>query len=488
MKRFAVLVVLTVFTSTSWAQVRMADARAEWAAARAAEKKQDWDSALLHYENLFDSTKTDDSDRSKIRGKFLEIRPKVSANADRAKAGVWKVRAYAFRSFDVTWKGKDGKQHVGKHRFRDDEIESIRVAMRAFSEIVWKHSQGNLRIEWQLKVIDQPLRSFPGWPDPGSCMPFFTDLKAGETDSIFVFSKSFRTDQDKDDKTENAEWGLWAGTFGVLPETKGATYIGFNNPGPASGILQFHEWLHAAQWCMEDYQGYPRGLMITSDCGGNCGTIDGKPCYSGPRPDPKEEWMPLYTHLMDAHATRQMWRRLSVTKRPTNCWIDQYCRTALAIGPFSAGGKPDYGLNEPFIDENSMDASPGKKIAGKEWRILNAAGRNIDLAAAFGTDADQVAYLLVKVDARREQLAQVRLGTDDGCKLWHNGRVILFAPVERGAQADANIVDVKLARGVNTFLLKVSNRAGGWEAILRIGDSQGNPIPGVRYVAPANAQ
>lgn len=459
------------------------DAKAERVAAVAAEKAGDWDAALLHYENLFDATKTDEPTRAELRAKFLALRPKVKPNADPAKAGVWKVRAYAFRNLDVSWRDKNGRQHHGKHRFRDDEIQAIRDAMDGFAASVWKYSLGSLKIKWELTVIDKPLTGFDGWPDPGHCMPFFADLKPGDADSIFVFTKSHH-DKAKDEATEDLPWGLWAGTFGVLPQTKGATYCGFNSPGPASGELQFHEWLHAAQWALESYQGYPSGLMANPDCGGNCGGPTGVPCYAGPKPDPKEGWTPLYVHLMEAHATRKMWRELSVTTRPANPWIDRFCRRFLILGPYDVQGKPDLGLDVPFVKEASAAPAAGEKAGKLEWREAVVQGRTLDLAAAFPGTGHHLAYAAVLVRSGKEQFAQARIGSDDGCQVWQDGRLILSSPVERAAQPDQDIVGVHLKQGDNLFLLKVADHGGGWEAMFRITDAQGDPLPDVEYALP----
>ncbi len=465
----------------AWANP-FSDADAERKAAEEAETRQDWSAALSHYENLFDATPTDEGTRGGLRAKFIELRPKVAPNTDPAKAGVFVVRAYAFRNLKVVGKDKDGRERNAIHRFRDDEIEAIRTAMTAFANEVWTNTLGSLRIQWDLKVIDEPLTSWSGWPDPWNCMPHFTDLKDGQVDSIFVYAKSRRSDEQKDPATEDLDWSLWAGTFGVLPNTKSATYIGFNNPGPANGILQLHEWLHAAQWTLQDHQGYPSGLMITSDCGGNCGYNDGRPCYAGPRPDPKEEWMPMYRHLTQIHATRRMWRELSVIRRPSNCWIDQYCRDFLVLGPFPAWGKAEMGLTTPFIDESAVIPSRGQKAGELAWKQIVTPGRNLDLAKAVGPADSAVAYAAFAVRSPRRQFAQLRLGTDDGCRVWLNGQPILHAPVDRAAAADQNIVDIRLNAGINRILIKVANRNGGWEAVARITDLEGQPIPNVQYV------
>jgi len=293
----------------------------------AAEARQDWSTALSYYEHIYDSTRTDDATRSRLRTKFAELRPKVPPNTDPAKAGVWKVRAYVFRELDFTWKDKSGKEVRSQHRYRKEELDRIQRGMAAFAKRIWDFSDGNLRIEWTLKIIEQPLTKLDGedsfWPGPDSCMPFFTDLKPGQVDTIMVFAKAWG-DKDKGDTGIEVPQMLLGGTFGSLGAlTKDATYIGFNwGSGTANnepdGEPMVHEWLHAAQWGLEDYQGYPSGLMFTSDGGRMEGEEGGDPCYR--RRKEETSWMRFYQHLMRDHVTRRMWRELSVTRPATNVW------------------------------------------------------------------------------------------------------------------------------------------------------------------------
>ncbi|MGQ9523197.1 MAG: hypothetical protein ACUVTZ_00010 [Armatimonadota bacterium] len=462
------------------------DLKTALSAAKEAESRQDWSTALLHYENAYDSAVTDNSTRAGLRAKFAELRPKVAPNTDRSKAGMWVVKAYAFRTLDFKWKDKDGKEHHAVYRFRDDEIQAIRTAMDAFAERVWRHSWGNLRIDWSLKVIEEPLTQLDGtdsfWPGPSSCMPYLDDLKPGEADSIFVYAK---IRGDESEKGEEIPLSLLAGTMGVLRETKGATYIGFNSGGgwclEPSGEVQWHEWLHAAQWALEVHQAYPFGLMASPDDGRMEGEFGGDPCFRRKKDDPN--WMSFYAHIMETHATRRMWRELSVTKPSDTPWVRQFCRTFLVLGPYSAAAMPSLGLNYPFIDETAVRPSAGDRVRNLTWQEASTDCPTLDLTRLLGDREECIAYAAAYVHSDEERTAQLRIGTDDGCRVWHNGNLILSAPVERSAKPDQNIVDVKLDKGPNLFLIKVANRfLGGWEVILRLTDAEGKPLHGIRYL------
>ncbi|HOP79056.1 MAG TPA: hypothetical protein PLZ21_00670 [Armatimonadota bacterium] len=484
--RISVLVGVAVLliTAGTFAAASLLDATTERTAAVEAEKRADYDSALLHYENIFDSCITDATLRAELREKFKALRPKVLPNTDPANAGVWKSRAYIFRTLDFTWKDKEGKDHHATYTFRDDEIEAIKAAMQGFADRVWKHSWGNLRIEYDVKVIDEPLTSLDGedsfWPGPGSCMKYFDDLKYGEVDNIFVYAK-VRGDKDKGEESEEIPLMLLAGALGVYSDTKGAAYIGCNSGGgwcmDPSGEVQWHEWLHSVQWTLEVHQCYPPGLMASSDSGRKEGQTGGDPCFR--LKESEKNWLPFYVHIMEEHATRKMWRELSIRNKPNNPWLSLYCQNFLVCGPFDIKDKPNQGLDIPFIDETDPLKSTDVK-----WKAITTSGRNLDFFQAFEPSEYKLAYALIVVKSDKDQLAQVRLGSDDGCKLFQNGRAILYAPVLRGADTDQNIVDVQLTKGENIFLLKVANAGGDWAAIFRITDLHGNPLKGIEYVKP----
>ncbi len=385
-----VLTVLMLLCGLGLWPASAAEAPSELEVARAAEQRHDFSAALSEYEHVYDSTCTDGSTRKELRQKFGQLRLKVPPNQDTAKASAWKVRAYVFRELDFSWKDKKAKVRHARYRYRDEEVERIRRGMKGFSDRVWDFSDGNLRIQWDLKIIEEPLRKLDGeysfWPGPDSCMPFFKDLQPGQTDTIMVFAKVFG-DVPNGESNDEVPQMLLGGSFGILEKlTRGATYIGFNwgtgtVDNEPDGEPMLHEWLHSAQWGLEDYQGYPRGLMFTSDGGRMEGEQGGDLCY---RRQPSEtSWMRFYSHLMREHVTRKMWRELSVTKAPDNVWLKEY--------PVS-----------PYIDADQANCPWPKMSHYKQpWRayletrsghdFLNGIGVNLHIPA----DTEEVAVRLL---------------------------------------------------------------------------------------------
>ncbi|MGL4422422.1 MAG: hypothetical protein ACRCZF_17260, partial [Gemmataceae bacterium] len=118
-------------------------------------------------------------------------------------------------------------------------------------------------------------------------------------------------------------------------------------------------------------------------------------------------------------------------------------------GPYKAEGNA--GLDVAF-DPESAD----KKI---EWKSVrpNATGY-VDLAAFHG-DAGQnsVSYARVVLESPAAQEATISLGTDDGAKLFINGKLVHSNKDTFTARPGMHAVKVKLDSGRNTLQLKIAN-------------------------------
>jgi len=439
------------------------DATAQREAATKAEQAGDWDAALLHYENIYDSASTTPQEQVELRRKFAELHPKVKPNADPAKAGVYKARVYVFRSTQIG---------TVKHTYNDDQIKAINKATAAWADEVWKASLGNLRIVWDAVVIDKPLTKFAGYPDHVNCMPYFTDLKPGQVDYVAVYAL-----------TGGLPCNCWADTWGAV--CKGAMYTGFNDGGDGGtagdGEIQVHEWLHAVQMTLEWHQNYPVGLFPNPDSGaGNCGPD----CWQ-PKPGQGSlyDW---YRHILTTHVTRKMWRGLSLTVPTENAWIPDLnlCRKFLILGPFSTEGKDKDGLDFPYIDESAAAPLPDKKVGGTAWREASRIGRDLNFGILFFPSEKQAAYVAAVVQSPKTQPAQVRVGSNGSCKLWHNGKLVLTDAKRHGCDVDQNVVNIELQKGDNLFLMKAVNMGEDWAMNLRVTDSAGKPLPDVRYALP----
>ena len=126
------------------------------------------------------------------------------------------------------------------------------------------------------------------------------------------------------------------------------------------------------------------------------------------------------------------------------------------IGPFS-GGDVNRVFGTAFAPEKGIKLEAG--VAGKKWaRRPNFLDGKVH---ALPSDANAAWYLYRAIEAPRETQLALSLGSDDGIKVWVNGREQLSKNVARGPAPDQEKITVALRRGTNHYLMKIVNGGGG---------------------------
>jgi hypothetical protein len=155
----------------------------------------------------------------------------------------------------------------------------------------------------------------------------------------------------------------------------------------------------------------------------------------------------------------------------------------LIAGPFAAGSQ---GLADPldldFLASSGL-AAEGEAAArpslvqavGKEsWKESAAAtsqdGAGVDFIAAFGQVEDAVAYAYRSFRSASAVDAVMRLGSDDGAKVWINGKLVFGNHAHRALSDGQDAVLVRLEKGENRVLVKVGQGWGSWGFLLRFAD------------------
>jgi putative heme-binding domain-containing protein len=132
-------------------------------------------------------------------------------------------------------------------------------------------------------------------------------------------------------------------------------------------------------------------------------------------------------------------------------------------GPFD-NGEGDSGLDKVFPPEKSIDpkATYDGKSGKVTWRTVKPDGQGyVDLQAFFaGNSNNIVSYLYRDVESPADQEATVLLGTDDCSKLWVNDELVHINSQHRAAAPEQDSVKVKLKKGTNRILLKITNGDG----------------------------
>ncbi len=102
----------------------------------------------------------------------------------------------------------------------------------------------------------------------------------------------------------------------------------------------------------------------------------------------------------------------------------------------------------------------------------------LDLGQAIGGE-NCVGYMRTFIRSPKQTPARLEIGSDDGVKVWLNGKVVHVNNVPRGIEDGEDKVPVELNEGWNTVMLKVSNGGGDWGASMRVRSPSGKRIKGL---------
>jgi hypothetical protein len=173
-----------------------------------------------------------------------------------------------------------------------------------------------------------------------------------------------------------------------------------------------------------------------------------------------------------------------------------FIRNWLVVGPFpNPGGRPQgeadaipkcKGFDEDFLKgEAAAIAEAGKAVAlagGKTvaWKAVKSDADVVDFLQIDGLNMGDgeniVAYAFCWVELDQDVEAQVRVGSDDGYKLWIDNQLVKAVHIHRGIEQDQETHKVKLAKGKHPVLIKVDTDWGQFAFCLRILGPDGKKV------------
>jgi hypothetical protein len=164
---------------------------------------------------------------------------------------------------------------------------------------------------------------------------------------------------------------------------------------------------------------------------------------------------------------RGAWERIKARRE------QEFIRDWHVIGPFKCEPGRRDGLElitnvEEAVaagGDQSFHLKAAVRVGGATLRWTPAkAGRRgyVDLAAALGEQDWVVGYAFAEVHSAGGREAVLRCGSDDGIKVWLNGKMVHALEVGRGYTPGSDEIPVCLKAGVNRILVKVDNYAAGW--------------------------
>jgi hypothetical protein len=145
------------------------------------------------------------------------------------------------------------------------------------------------------------------------------------------------------------------------------------------------------------------------------------------------------------------------------------------VGPFQAADMDDL----PTVYPPETESAPAKSYKGKNgatigWRTFRADESGyVRLDDLIRPNEQAIVYGLAYVFSPDDRAVPLLLGSDDGVRVWINGRLVHTNPTYRAAEPDLDRVTVRLEKGWNRVLIKDLQGAGGWGFYARFADPDG---------------
>lgn len=131
---------------------------------------------------------------------------------------------------------------------------------------------------------------------------------------------------------------------------------------------------------------------------------------------------------------------------------------------------------EEFDEHKQYDGLKGKI----GWRKHYSNSDIVDLRKLMGVDEPAVAYAAAWISSDKARPVQLWLGSDDGIKVWLNGKLVFTHPEARSFEARKDSVVVELEKGDNELRVKVENQTADWMFAMEVVDPlTDEPVLGV---------
>jgi len=146
-------------------------------------------------------------------------------------------------------------------------------------------------------------------------------------------------------------------------------------------------------------------------------------------------------------------------------------------------------VSGPYLEEGKAAAQlfgiafPPEK-GGGDWRLLPLGPPSqpwmLDLAGALGAGDHRVCYVRTWLHSEKAQAARLEFGTDDGNKVWLNGKLVHAKNVGGAAVPGGYRANVALRQGWNALVLKITQWSGPWQFCLAVRGREGGRLDDVQ--------
>ena len=156
-----------------------------------------------------------------------------------------------------------------------------------------------------------------------------------------------------------------------------------------------------------------------------------------------------------------------------------YITSWQVAGPYRQAGKNYIALFDIAFPPETFEPQ------GTQWQTLGcSAGAQgaavMDLGKALGGQ-QCAAYGRARIHCDQETSARLKLGSDDGVKVWLNQKLVHAHKVARSVRPGSDTVNVTLQSGWNDLLFKVTQNNQGWGFCAQLLNPDGSPLEGLQF-------
>ena len=141
------------------------------------------------------------------------------------------------------------------------------------------------------------------------------------------------------------------------------------------------------------------------------------------------------------------------------------------IGPFDDTSFTKHGVvYPPELGVKLDETYPGKNGRMASWQKIGDAGWNSVSLKRFGSPEFNdyaIGYLYREITAVADANVDFEMGSDDGLKLWLNGKLLIDANAKRPLNPEDHQITLPIRKGRNELLVKITQEQGGWEFQMR---------------------
>ncbi|MCK4747267.1 MAG: hypothetical protein KAT15_09535, partial [Bacteroidales bacterium] len=118
---------------------------------------------------------------------------------------------------------------------------------------------------------------------------------------------------------------------------------------------------------------------------------------------------------------------------------------------------------KPYVGQK-VDFGQGNSVS---WQAFHSEYDKVDLRKIFTPNDGVISYAAIWIESQKEQEKLFGIGSNDGVKVWLNGKLLLKVHKPRTVNVDDEYLRLKLEKGKNILLIKIEQGYGGWGFVLR---------------------